>query len=107
MNKIYLAAITGAALTAVAGIANAQGTGTSSGTTGTASNQCWEVSSNMVRDKNQTNAGGTPSENTSGTVGSTSSRSPMGTGAVGAGGPSSGAGTGSSASARPAGMPDC
>jgi hypothetical protein len=110
MNKIYLAAITGAALTAVAGIANAQGTGTSSGTTGTASNQCWEVSSNMIRDKNQTNASGTSStssENTSSTVGSTSPRNAMGTGAVGAGGPSAGAGTGSSASARPAGMPDC
>ena len=52
MNKIYLAAITGAALMAVAGIANAQGTGTSSGSTGTASNQCWDVSSSMVRDKN-------------------------------------------------------
>jgi hypothetical protein len=107
MNKIYLAAITGAALMAVAGIANAQGTGTSSGSTGTASNQCWDVSSSMVRDKNQTNASGMSSENTSSTVGSTSSRSPMGTGAVGAGGPSAGAGTGSSASARPAGMPDC
>jgi hypothetical protein len=108
MNTIYLAAITGAALTAVAGIANAQGTGTSSGSTGTASNQCWDVSSNMVRDKNQTNANGTSSsENTDGTVGSTSSRSPMGTGAVGAGGPSAGSGTGPSASARPAGMPDC
>ena len=108
MNKIYLAAITGAALMAVAGIANAQGTGTSSGSTGTASNQCWDVSSNMVRDKNQTTASGTSSsENTGSTVGSTSSRSPMGTGAVGAGGTSAGAGTGSSASARPAGMPDC
>jgi hypothetical protein len=107
MNKIYLAAITGAALMAVAGIANAQGTGTSSGSTGTAANQCWDVSSNMVRDKNQTNASGTSSENTSSTVGSTSSRSPMGTGAVGAGGPSAGAGAGSSASARPAGMPNC
>jgi hypothetical protein len=108
MNKIYLAAITGAALTAVAGIANAQGTGTSSGTTGTASNQCWDVSSNMVRNKNQTNtSGASSSEITSSTVGSTSSRSPMGTGAVGAGGPSAGAGTGSSASARPAGMSDC
>jgi hypothetical protein len=48
MNKIYLAAITGAALMAVAGIANAQGTGTTSGSTGTAANQCWDVSSNMV-----------------------------------------------------------
>jgi hypothetical protein len=107
MNKIYLAAITGAALTAVAGLANAQGTGTSSGSTGTASTQCWDVSSNMVRDKNQPNATGAPSENTSSTVGSTSSRSPMGTGAVGAGGPSAGAGTGSSNSARPVGTPDC
>ena len=100
MNKICFAAITGAALMAVAGIANAQGTGTSSGSSGTASNQCWDVSSNMVRDKNPTNASGTSSGNTGSTVGSTSSRRPMGTGAVGSS-------TGSSASARPAGMPDC
>lgn len=107
MNKIYLSAITGAALTAVAGIANAQGTGTSSGSTGTASNKCWDVSSNIVRDKNQPNASGTSSsENTDSTVGSTSSRSPTGTGAVGAGGPSAGAGT-PRASSRPAGLPDC
>ena len=100
MNKICLAGITGAALMAVAGIANAQGTGTSSGSSGTASNQCWDVSTNMVRDKNQTNANGT-SGNTDSTVGSTSSKRPMGTGAVGS------SGTGSAASARPAGMPDC
>ena len=49
MNKIYLAAVTGAALTAFAGIANAQGTGTSSGSTGTASNQCWDLSSGHRR----------------------------------------------------------
>ena len=42
MNKIYLAAITGAPLMAVAGIANARGTGTTSGSTGTGANQCWE-----------------------------------------------------------------
>ena len=101
MNKIYLAAVTGAALTAFAGIANAQGTGTSSGSTGTASNQCWDLSSNMARDKNQTSASG------GSTVGSTPPRRPMGTGAVGPGGPSGGAGTGSSASVRPAGMSDC
>jgi hypothetical protein len=58
MNKICLAAITGAALMAVAGIANAQGTGQAPGSSGTASNQCWDMSSNMVRDKNQTNASG-------------------------------------------------
>ena len=108
MNKIYLAAVTGAALTAFAGIANAQGTGTGSGSTGTASNLCWDLSSNMARDKNQTSASGTSSsENTGSTVGSTPPRRPMGTGAVGPGGPSGGAGTGSSASVRPAGMPDC
>jgi hypothetical protein len=106
MKKICLAAITGAALMAVAGIANAQGTGTSSGSSGTASNQCWDMSSNMVRDKNQTNASGT-SGNTDSTVGSTSPKRPMGTGAVGAGGPSAGAGPSPSASARPVGLPDC
>jgi hypothetical protein len=108
MNKIYLAAITGAAFMAVAGIANAQGAGTSSGSTGTASSQCWDVSSNMVRAKNQTSASGASSESTSSTVGSTQSRSPMGTGAVGRGGPGGpNAGTGTGSSARPAGMPDC
>jgi hypothetical protein len=106
MNKICLAAITGAALLAVAGIANAQGTGTSSGSSGTASNQCWDISTNMVRDKTQTNASET-SGNIDSTVGSTSPKRPMGTGAVGAGGPSAGAGSSSSASARPAGLPDC
>jgi hypothetical protein len=100
MNKICLAVISGAAFMAVVGLANAQGT--SSDSRGTASNQCWDVSSNMVRDKNQTNAGGASSGNTSSTVGSTSSKRPLGTGAVG---PS---GTGSAAaSARPAGLPDC
>ena len=96
MNKIGLAAITGAALVAVAGVANAQGTGTSSGSSGTASNFCWDVSSNMVRDKNQTNAGGTSnasgtsSANASSTTGSVSPKRAVGTG-----------------TARPAGMPDC
>jgi hypothetical protein len=107
MNKIYLAAITGAVFTAVAGIANAQGTGISAGSTGTTSNQCWDVSSNMIRDKNPTSASGASSESANSTVGSTPSRSPMGTGSVGAGGPSAGAGTRSSASARHVGMPDC
>ena len=106
MNKICLAAITGAALMAGAGIANAQGTGTGPGLSGTVSNQCWDMSSNMVRDKDKTNASGTPG-NTDSTVGSTSSKRPMGTGAVGAGGPSAGTAPSSSASARPAGLPDC
>jgi hypothetical protein len=116
MNKICLAATTGAALMVVIGIANAQGTGTSPGSSGTASNQCWDMSSNMVREKSQTNASGTPantdstsgtSGTTDGTVGSTSPKRPMGTGAVGAGGPSAGAGPSSNASVRPAGIPDC
>jgi hypothetical protein len=56
---------------------------------GATSNFCWDVSNNMVRDKNQTNASGTSSANTDSTVGSSSKRA-MGTG-----------------TARPAGMPDC
>ena len=103
MSKIFLAVITGTAFMAVVGAANAQGTGTSSGSSAAASNRCWDVSSNMVRDKNQTNASGTSSENTGSTVGSTTSKRAMGTGAVGAGG----AGSSSTASERPAGMPDC
>jgi hypothetical protein len=55
---------------------------------GATSNFCWDVSNNMVRDKNQTNASGTSSANTDSTVGSSSKRA-MGTG-----------------TARPAGMPD-
>lgn len=101
MSKICLAVITGAAFMAVVGIANAQGTGT--GSSAATSSRCWDVSSNMVRDKNQTNASGTSSGNTGSTVGSTTSKRAMGTGAVGAGG----AGSSSIASERPAGMPDC
>jgi|SRR4051794_37567450 hypothetical protein len=102
MGPISLAMITGAALIAAAETANAQGTGTGSGPSGTAFNLCWDVSTSMVRDKNRTDTGSTETSsmtsskddattpNTKSTVGSTSTKDAMGTGI-----------------ARPAGIPDC
>ena len=97
MNKIYPAVITGAVLMTAAGMANGQGTGTSS-TSGTASNLCWDVGSSLIREKdNLADTSSTVGSDTSSTVGSalpsadlTSVRNSMGTGI-----------------ARPAGMPDC
>jgi hypothetical protein len=80
-------------------------TGTGSSSSGTSTNQCWDLSSNVVRDRSGTDATG-PSGNSSSTVGSTTSSgssSSSGSGTSGSGGTSSGA----SASARPAGMPNC
>src|SRR4030088_2056523 len=100
MKKIALAAVSGVALLGLASFANAQGTGMGSGSTGATSNQCWDVSSNMARDKSQTSASGTSSSGSSGsTVGSTSGAG------TNSGTTSSGTGSSSTASARPAGMP--
>src|ERR1700712_1048532 len=80
MKKIALAAVSGVALLGLATFANAQGPGTGSGSTGATSNQCWDVSSNMARDKSQTSASGSSSTGSSGsTVGSTSAGSGAGT----------------------------
>jgi hypothetical protein len=79
MNKICLAMITGAALMSTAGIANAQETGTNSGSSATVFNQCLDLTGTVCdkneTDKNQTNAANSSetSSNTSSTVGSTSS----------------------------------
>ena len=79
MNKICLGVITGVALMPTAGIANAQGTGTNSGSSATVFNQCLDLTGTIrdknETDKNQTNAASSsePSSNTSSTVGSTSS----------------------------------
>src|SRR3954470_5636560 len=52
MKKLCLAAVSAVAVLGVASFANAQGTGTSSGSGSTsASNQCWDVSANMARDR--------------------------------------------------------
>ena len=99
MRTIYFASVCGATLLAVTGFANAQGTGVnSSSDQGVTSKQCWDVSSNIVREKNPT---GTASEKTpKTTVGSSMSNSTS----SGASGSASSTGN---ASARPAGMPDC
>jgi cytoskeletal protein RodZ len=84
----YVAAISAAALLAGVVAANAQGTGTGSSPPAASANQCWDVSTNSV--KNQapsTTASG--SGTSSSTVGSTPS------------------GSTGSAAARPAGMRDC
>ena len=101
MKKISFAFICGAALLAVNSFANAQGTGvTANPDQGVTPKQCWDVSSNIIREKNAAGAGATSSEKApQTTVGSnasstnaavTGSDSPRG-----------------NASARPAGMPDC
>jgi len=98
MMKICFAAASAAALMAAVSLANAQGAGTGSGSSGAATNQCWDVSSNMARDKSQTSSGMASSadkagSSTTGTTGSATS--------------GSGSSSTSSASARPAGMPNC
>src|SRR4051812_23974236 len=104
MKKLYLTTISSAALLGLVTFANAQGAGTGSTSTGAASNQCWDVSTNMARDKSQTNAAGSSSGSSGSTVGSTSGASGSGssTGAAGSGTSST-----NSASTRPSGMPNC
>jgi len=100
MKMIYFASVCGAALLAVTSFANAQGTGIgASSDQGVTSKQCWDVSSNIIREKNPTSArisDKTPKT----TVGSAVS------GAAGSEASGSTSSTGN-ASARPAGMPDC
>jgi hypothetical protein len=100
MMKICLVAASAAVLMGTVGLANAQGTGTGSvsGSSGATSNQCWDVSSNMARDKSQTSSGVASSADKAGS--ST-------TGTTGSAASGSGSSSTSSASARPAGMPNC
>ena len=102
MKTIYFASICGATLLAVTSFANAQGTGVSANRDqGVTPKQCWDVSSNIIREKSPNSAGVSSSEKApETTVGSTMS-GPTGTGASG-----STSSTGN-ASARPVGMPDC
>ena|SRR5215203_2639617 len=108
MKKIFLAAISAAALLGLASSANAQksGTGTDphtgSATSGPAANQCWDVSSNMVRDKSGATGGSSGS-----TADSTSTTGAAGSGAAGSAGAASGSPPAAAAAARPAGMPNC
>jgi hypothetical protein len=101
MKTIYFASVCGALL-AVTSFANAQGTGVSANRDqGVTPKQCWDVSNNIIREKNSIPAGVSSSEKApETTVGSTMS-GPTGTGA-----PGSTSSTGN-ASARPVGMPDC
>jgi hypothetical protein len=102
MKAIYFASVCGATLLAVTSFANAQGTGVSANRDqGVTPKQCWDVSSNIIREKNPNSAGVSSSEKApETTVGSTMS-GPTGTAASG-----STSSTGN-ASARPVGMPDC
>ena len=101
MKKISFASICGAALLAVNSFANAQGTGvTANPDQGVTPKQCWDVSSNIIREKNATGAGATSSQKApQTTVGSNASSTNAA--ATGSDSPRG------NASARPAGMPDC
>jgi hypothetical protein len=92
--------IVAALLVGTAGFAMAQ-TGTSPGTPSGASSagQCWDVSSNQVRSK----TGG--SSNTASNTGSSTDK--MGSGSSAGSTVGSGSTASGSASARPAGMPNC
>jgi hypothetical protein len=102
MRTIYFASICGAALLVGTSFANAQGTGVSANPDqGVTPKQCWDVSRNIIREKNPTDAGASSSEKTpKTTVGSTMP------GATGSGVSDPTSSTGN-ASARPAGMQDC
>jgi hypothetical protein len=101
MRTINFASVCGATLLAVTNFANAQGTGVSANPDqGVTPKQCWDISRNIIREKNPTDAGASSSEKTpKTTVGST-----MSAAGSGVSDPTSSTGN---ASARPAGMPDC
>jgi hypothetical protein len=102
VKTIYFVSVCGATLLAVTSFANAQGTGvTANSDQGVTPKQCWDVSSNVIREKNSTAADASSSGKTTNTVGSTAS-GPTGSGASGSDTSSTG-----NASARPAGMPNC
>jgi hypothetical protein len=100
MKTIYFASVCGAILLAVTSFANAQGTGVSANRDqGVTPKQCWDVSNNIIREKNPTSAASSEKAPET-TVGSTAP------GATGSGASGS-TGSAGNASARPAGMPDC
>jgi hypothetical protein len=109
MKKICLAAVSGAALLGLASFASAQksetGTlpDTGSAASGPAANQCWDVSTNMVRDKSAAATGGASGS----TADSTRTTGAAGSGAAGSAGSASGSPPATAAAARPAGMPNC
>jgi len=100
MKTIYFASVCAVTIFSVISFANAQGTNTTSNSDqGVTSKQCWDVSKNIIREKDSTTAGAPPSPKTTNTVGSTM------TGEKSYGASSSD--TTGNASARPVGMPDC
>jgi hypothetical protein len=98
MKTLYFVSVCGATILALTCFANAQGTGiTANPDQGVTPKHCWDLSTNVIREKNSTAA---DAGKTTNTVGSTTSGTASG---------ASGAGTSSigNASARPAGMPNC
>lgn len=101
MNEVVFALVGVALLTILANAANAQGTGiTASPDQGVSSNQCWDISRNLIRSKDTdvVAPGGRSSapETKVGPVMSNPSSGPI-----------EPLGSSPNASARPAGMPDC
>ncbi|MGX9432518.1 MULTISPECIES: hypothetical protein [Bradyrhizobium] len=102
MKTIYFASVCGATFLTVTSFANAQGTGvTANRDQGVTPKQCWDVGSNIIREKNPTAAGASSSEKAPETTVGSSTPGPTGSGASGS------TGSTGNASARPAGMPDC
>jgi cytoskeletal protein RodZ len=99
MRTMYFALLSGGALLAATSFANAQGTGiTANPDQGVTAKQCWDVSRNIIREKNATETSAPSTDKTpKTTVGATAS------GATASGSTNSAG----NASARPAGMPDC
>jgi hypothetical protein len=98
MKTLYFVSVCGATILALTCFANAQGTGiTANPDQGVTPKHCWDLSTNVIREKNSTAA---DAGKTTNTVGSTTSGTASG---------ASGSGTSSmgNASARPAGMPNC
>lgn len=54
MKTVSLGAAFGIAFLVIGGLANAQGTGPSSSSSGTALNKCWDQGSDVVRDRSGT-----------------------------------------------------
>lgn len=101
-SKIIPIFVCGAILTVIASVANAQGTGiTASPDQGISSNQCWDVSRNIIRskDKDAVVLGGAPASTPETKVGTSASNPPSG--------PIEPTGSSPNASARPAGLPNC
>jgi hypothetical protein len=106
MKTTRSALVCGVTLLAVTGFANAQGTGiTANRDQGVTPKQCWDVSSNIIREKNPAAAGAPLSEKAPQTTVGSTTAGVTGASAGASGSPRSD--SNANASARPAGMPDC